>query len=231
MFAQVMLVLDTGGGMTEQQLSKMERRILDYIVDYLRRNTYQPSIREIGKKFGIKSTKTVSEYLQSLADKGYIEREASRSRGVRIVGLELHRPSTVSVPFYGKIAAGQPALLRDHVSDQFELDPKMAGSPNSFFMQVSGTSMEGMGILDGDMVLVEPTAEEALHDGEIVAARVDGEGTVKRYFERDGHVMLEPANPDYGPLLVQEFEDFAILGRVTGLFRRFTREATEALAV
>ena len=74
-----------------EPLSKMERRILDYLVDYLKRNTYQPSIREIGRRFGIKSTKTVSEYLQSLADKGFIEREASRSRGVRIVGLELQR--------------------------------------------------------------------------------------------------------------------------------------------
>jgi repressor LexA len=216
--------------MTEQ-LSKMERRILDFIVDYLRRNTYQPSIREIGKRFGIKSTKTVSEYLQALADKGHIEREASRSRGVRIVGLELQRPNTVSVPFYGKIAAGQPALLRDHVAEEFEVDPKMAGSPDAFFMQVSGESMEGMGIFDGDLVLVEPTAEGSLHDGEIVAARVGGEGTVKRYFERDGHVVLEPANSDFAPVLVQEFEDFAILGRVTGLFRRFSRQTTGALAV
>src|SRR3712207_8940291 len=72
-----------------EPLSKMERRILDYIVDYLKRNTYQPSIREIGKRFGIKSTKTVSEHLQSLADKGYIERDASRSRGVKILGMNL----------------------------------------------------------------------------------------------------------------------------------------------
>ena len=68
------------------QLNKVERRILDYIIDYLKRNTYQPSIREIGKRFGIKSTKTVSEHLQSLADKGYIERDSSRSRAVRVVG-------------------------------------------------------------------------------------------------------------------------------------------------
>lgn len=209
-----------------EPLSKMERRILDYIVEYLKRNTYQPSIREIGKRFGIKSTKTVSEYLQALADKGYIEREASRSRGVKIVGLELHRGATVSVPFYGKIAAGQPALLRDHVSAEFEVDPKMAGSAEAFFMQVKGDSMEGMGILDGDLVLVEPTDAANIRDGEIVAARLGGEGTVKRYFQRDGAVVLEPANPDFAPMLVHEYEDFAVLGRVTGLFRRFTKEQT-----
>jgi len=212
-----------------EPLSKMERRILDFIVEYLRRNTYQPSIREIGKRFGIKSTKTVSEYLQSLADKGYVEREASRSRGVKILGLELHHPETVSVPFYGKIAAGEPALLRDHVSAEFEVDPKFAGSPNAFFMQVQGESMEAMGILDGDMVLVEPVATDGVENGEIVAARVGGEGTVKRYFRREEHVVLEPANSDYAPMLVDEYEDFEVLGRVTGLFRRFTREHTQAI--
>ncbi|MEX0912414.1 MAG: HTH domain-containing protein, partial [Gemmatimonadota bacterium] len=123
--------------MTES-LSKMERRILDYLIEYLRKNTYQPSIREIGKRFGIKSTKTVSEYLQTLADKGYIEREASRSRGVKILGLDLERSDVISIPFYGKIAAGQPALSRDHVNSEFGMDPKLVGLPNAFFLEVSG---------------------------------------------------------------------------------------------
>lgn len=212
-----------------EPLSKMERRILDYLIDYLRRNTYQPSIREIGRRFGIKSTKTVSEYLQSLADKGYIEREASRSRGVRIVGLELQNARTISVPFYGKIAAGLPALLRDRADEEFTLDPKLAGSPNAFFLEVRGESMEEMGILDGDLVLVEPASAEEIRNGEVVAARIDGEATVKRYFERDGQVVLEPANTDFAPMLVGADEAFSVLGRVTGLFRRFTTQHTEAI--
>jgi repressor LexA len=210
-------------------LSKMERRILDFLIDYLRRNTYQPSIREIGRRFGIKSTKTVSEYLQSLADKGYIEREASRSRGVRIVGLELQNPRTVSVPFYGKIAAGSPALIRDSADEEFSLDPKLAGAANSFFLEVRGESMEEMGILDGDLVLVSPASLDEIRNGEIVAARLGGEATVKRYFARDGQVVLEPANPDYAPILVDPEESFGVLGRVTGLFRRFTTEHTETV--
>jgi repressor LexA len=212
-----------------EPLSKMERRILDYLIDYLKRNTYQPSIREIGKRFGIKSTKTVSEYLQALADKGYIEREASRSRGVRIVGLELQNADTVTIPYYGKIAAGQPALLRDHVDAEFTLDPKLAGSSGAFFLEVHGESMEGIGILDGDMVLVEPVPDAEVQNGEIVAARLGGEATVKRYFKRDSDVVLEPANTDYAPILVKEFEDFAVLGRVVGLFRRFTTQHTQAI--
>jgi repressor LexA len=204
-----------------EPLSKIERRILDFIVEYLKKNTYQPSIREIGKRFGIKSTKTVSEYLQALADKGYIEREASRSRGVRILGLNLERPEVVSVPFYGKIAAGQPALSRDHVDSEFRLDPKLIGSPDAFFLEVAGNSMREIGMLDHDLVLVEPLDESDVSDGEIVAARLGGEATVKRYFRRDEQVVLEPANSDYPPILVREYDDFTVLGRVAGLFRRF----------
>lgn len=215
--------------MTEP-LSKIERRVLDYIVDYLKKNTYQPSIREIGKRFGIKSTKTVSEYLQALADKGYIEREASRSRGVKILGLNLERPEVISIPFYGKIAAGQPALTREHVSVEFGIDPKLIGSPNAFFLEVDGPSMEQVGIFDEDMVLVEPVLESELENGDIVAARVGGEAAVKRYFRRGGQVVLEPANPDFAPILVHEYDDFAVLGRVAGLFRRFSDKPVAAIA-
>lgn len=212
-----------------EQLSKMERRILDYLIDYLKRNTYQPSIREIGRRFGIKSTKTVSEHLQALADKGYIEREASRSRGVRIVGLELQNASTVTVPYIGKIAAGEPGRIRDRAEEEFSLDPKLAGTAEAFFLEVEGASMEGMGILDGDLVLVEPADRGEVRNGEVVAARLRGEATVKRYFERDDQVVLEPANSDFAPLLVHADDDFSILGRVTGLFRRFTAQQTEAV--
>ncbi|HET6231517.1 MAG TPA: transcriptional repressor LexA [Longimicrobiaceae bacterium] len=208
-----------------ESLSKIERRILNYLVDYLKDNTYQPSIREIGKRFGIKSTKTVSEHLQSLADKGYIERDASRSRGVKILGMNLS-PDVLNIPCYGKIAAGKPALLREHVAGEYEIDRKLAGSADAFFLEVKGKSMEGMGILSGDLVLVEPADLADIEDGEIVAARLDGDATVKRYFAKDGQVVLEPANTDFAPILVKDHDDFEILGRVGGLFRRFTTAHT-----
>lgn len=212
-----------------EPLSKIERRILDYLIEYLRKHTYQPSIREIGKRFGIKSTKTVSEYLQTLADKGYIEREASRSRGVRILGLDLERPAVVSVPFYGKIAAGEPALSPDHLRSEYGIDPRLVGSPHAFLLEVAGESMEDVGILDGDLVLVEPADEEDVRNGEIVAARLGGEATVKRYFRRDDQVVLEPSNPNFAPILVRDYDDFTILGRVAALVRRFTAEQTQTI--
>ncbi len=211
-----------------EQLTKTEHRILDYLVDYLAHNTYQPSIREIGKRFSIKSTKTVSEHLQALADKGYIEREASRSRGVKILDLDL-AADVVSVPSYGTIAAGQPALLPHHIVERYKMDPKLAGSPDTFILQVSGESMEGMGMLDGDLVMVDPVELSELDNGDIIAARLGGEATVKRYFSRDGKIVLEPANPDFAPMFVHEFDDFAVLGRVTGLFRKVTPAQTKAI--
>lgn len=211
-----------------EALSKIERRILNYLVDYLKDNTYQPSIREIGKRFGIKSTKTVSEHLQSLADKGFIERDASRSRGVKILGMNL-APGVLNVPMYGRIAAGVPALLREDVRDTFELDRKLVGSSDAFLLEVKGDSMTGMGIMPGDYVIVEPADESDLENGQIVAARVDGDATVKRYFANGGQVVLEPANTNYAPILVHEHNDFTVLGRVSGLYRRFTREHTDAI--
>jgi repressor LexA len=211
-----------------EALSKIERRILNYLVDYLKENTYQPSIREIGKRFGIKSTKTVSEHLQSLADKGFIERDASRSRGVKILGMNL-APGVLNVPCYGRIAAGIPALLREDVREEFELDRKLVGSSDAFMLEVKGDSMMNLGIFPGDLVVVEPADEADIQNGEVVAARVDGDATVKRYFANGGQVVLEPANSDYAPLLVHDKTDFTVLGRVTGLYRRFTRDLTEAI--
>jgi repressor LexA len=211
-----------------ETLSKIERRILNYLVDYLKEHTYQPSIREIGKRFGIKSTKTVSEHLQSLAEKGHIERDASRSRGVRILGMNL-APQVVGIPSYGQIAAGIPALIEDNVRERFEIDRKLAGSADAFFLEVKGESMSALGILDGDMVLVEPVEEAELHDGDVVAARIGGDATVKRYFRNGEKVVLEAANTSFAPMLVHEYEDFAVLGRVSGLFRRLTRDHTQTV--
>src|SRR3954465_4838544 len=96
-----------------EPLSPIERKVYHYLIDFLAENTYQPSIREIGRKFRIKSTKTVSDLLKSLASKGYIERDPSRSRGVRLLGFS--GSGTVQpVPYYGKIHAGTPALLPEH---------------------------------------------------------------------------------------------------------------------
>jgi len=211
-----------------EPLTRQERRILEYILDYLRRHTYQPSIRDIGQRFGIKSTKTVAEHLQSLARKGYLVREGARSRALKLLHVDVGGP-TVKVPVYGEVSAGKPALLDEHVEDRYAIDPRLAGAPGAFFLRVDGDSMEGMGILDGDLVLVEPVTLRDVEPGEIVAARINGKATVKRIFRKPEGIVLEPANPKYAPIWVNECQDFELLGRVTGLFRRFQRAQTKAI--
>src|SRR4051794_31899728 len=140
-----------------EPLNQLERRVYHYMIDFLAENTYQPSIREIAKKFRIKSTKTVSDLLHSLANKGYIERDESRSRGVRLLGFAA-AGATQPVPYYGKVHAGEPALLPEHRMGFITVDRRFLPSENVFMLKVKGESMTGRGIMDGDFVMVSPSA-------------------------------------------------------------------------
>jgi repressor LexA len=136
-------------------LTPIERRIYNYLVEYLKRETFQPSIREIGTRFGIRSTKTVTEHLQSLQRKGYLDRTPSRSRALRILGLNLS-PATVTVPLYKR---PQPAVLDEDVEARYDLDLEFAGSADCYLVRASEDFPE-YGILKGDMVLVDPCAHD-----------------------------------------------------------------------
>jgi repressor LexA len=208
-----------------QPLTAMERRVYEYLLDFTAENTFQPSIREIGKRFRIKSTKTVSDVLQSLADKGYIQRDPARSRGVRLLGF-----STVGrmqpVPFYGKIAAGEPMLVPENRERFITMDRAFVPSEDCFFLRVAGDSMVGRGIFDRDFVLVNPSARA--NDGDIVAARVGNEATVKTLQHRGSTIVLEPANPDERELVIAPHDDFAVIGTIVGVFRPFHDAARES---
>lgn len=149
-----------------QALTDLERRALDYIVEYLRENTYQPSIREIGRRFGLKSTKTVSELLHSIEAKGYIERDPSRSRGVRLLGLNL-RSEAVSVPV---LDAGGEAVERLFV------DRRLTGPAGCYFLEMRGNELMADGIRSGDLVLIEPVMGPAT-PGDLVI--FDGEESTR----------------------------------------------------
>ena len=201
-----------------EPLSPIERKVYNYLLDFLAENTYQPSIREIGKKFRIKSTKTVSDVLHGLARKGFIERDPSRSRGVRIVGLPTAIPiGAQPVPYYGRVAAGEPSLIPEHRAGFITTDRRFLPSAECFFLKVQGESMIGRGILDGDYVIVNPSA--IAQPGDIVAARLGEEATVKTYSPRGSVTVLEPANPAEREIVVQPGTDFGILGVVSGVFR------------
>lgn len=206
-----------------EQLNSLEQQVYHYLLDFLTENTYQPSIREIGRKFRIKSTKTVSDILQSLARKGYIERDASRSRGVRLVGHSAVS-QTQPVPYYGKIHAGEPALLPEHRAGFVTLDRRFVASDDTFMMKIKGDSMIGRGINDGDFVMVTPTPKAK--DGEIIAARIGDEATVKTLTHRGNSIVLEPANPQEREIVIDPRDDFSVLGVISGVFRPFFDKQT-----
>src|SRR5690349_15612919 len=203
--------------MTEP-LTPLERRVYHYLIDFLAQNTYQPSIREIAKKFRIKSTKTVSDLLHALATKGYIERDESRSRGVRLLGFA-SAGATQPVPYYGRIHAGEPALLPEHRQGYVTLDRRYLPSDDVFLLKVKGDSMTGRCISDGDYVLVSPS--QRAKDGDIVAARVGTEATIKTMTHRGSTVILEAAHAGERAIEVGPRDDFAVLGVVCGIFRPF----------
>ncbi len=201
-----------------EPLTSIERKVYQYLIDFLAENTYQPSIREIGSRFRIKSTKTVSDLLHSLTDKGYIERDPARSRGVRILGHQ--GPSGIQpLPYYGRIHAGEPCLLPEHKAGALSFDRRFIASDDTFVLRVMGDSMIGRGIHDGDYVLVTPAAQ--FKDGDIVAARIGDEATIKSYEKLVDGIVLHPANPADREIRLRPTDDYGILGTVTGVFRPF----------
>ncbi len=188
-------------------LTSLERRILDFLVEYLRKNTYQPSIREIGKRFGIKSTKTVSEYLQALADKGWVERDPSRSRGVRLIGVEMN-PSTVTVQRLG-------STVPDDVPVALELDRQLTGANGTFCVAMHGDGLAAEGIHDGDLLLVEPIERDDLESGDLVCYMSADEDPSIRRHDRD-HISVPVGDP--------------LAGRVVSVVRRLRSRAIRAVA-
>ena len=207
-----------------QSLTDIERKILDFMVQYLRSNTYQPSIREIGERFGIKSTKTVSEHLQSLADKGFLERDPSRSRGVKILGVDLSA-QTVSVPCFPAIPADGRGLRSKDADLHLSIDRRLVGEKGCFFVRASGGDLAVLGVNEGDYVLVEPAALDAIDDGQVVVAR-DGAGTwFHRLARNGGSLHLESLRTGGSATVVEDPSRLFVLGRVTGLYRRMDESA------
>jgi repressor LexA len=205
-------------------LTEIERKILDYMVQYLRSNTYQPSIREIGERFGIKSTKTVSEHLQALADKGFLERDPSRSRGVRILDVDLSG-DTVSVPCYRDMPATRSAL-RERADLYLSIDRRLGGgAKGSFFVLARGEQLELLGVRDGDYVLIEPVSAEAVADGDVVVVQMGERVDFQRVSRNGRGLTLQVLKAGGEITLVEDPFALAILGKVSALFRRLEGEA------
>ncbi|MFR9804413.1 transcriptional repressor LexA [Pseudonocardia sp. RS010] len=208
-------------------LTPRQRKVLEVIRDWVERFGYPPSVREIGDAVGLTSTSSVHHQLRTLERKGYLRRDPNRTRavdvrspeeesgGTQAAEVRAERPAPAFVPLLGNIAAGGPILAEQAVESVFPLPREIVGEGTLFLLNVKGDSMIEAAITDGDWVVVrqQPVAEQ----GEIVAAMIDGEATVKTFRRTDGQVWLMPANPAYEPI---DGNEATILGRVVAVLRR-----------
>jgi repressor LexA len=218
------------GPMDETGLTQRQRMVLEVIRDSVQRRGYPPSMREIGEAVGLTSTSSVSHQLRALQRKGFLRRDPNRPRAVevRVPGATPVRtdeeayeatsaqPTPAYVPLVGRIAAGGPILAEEAVEDVFTLPKQLVGEGTHFLLKVTGDSMIEAAIADGDWVVVrqQPVAEQ----GDIVAAMIDGEATVKTFKRRDdGHIWLMPQNSAYEPIPGDEASG---LGRVVAVLRK-----------
>ena len=201
-------------GLTPRQL-----KILQVIKTAVEDQGYPPSMREIGEKAGLSSTASVTYQLQILEEKGWIRRDASRGRAIEITlpgqdGEAAPQDKTRLIPLVGRIAAGNPILAEQEVEEVLPLPESIVGKGDLFLLQVKGDSMIDAAICDGDYVVIR--SQKNCEKGEIVAAMIDGEATVKTWSKKDGHFWLLPANDDYAPIPADNAE---ILGKVTAVLR------------
>ncbi len=202
-----------------EALTEIERKILDFMVQYLRANTYQPSIREIGRRFGIKSTKTVSEHLHALAEKGYLERDSARSRGVRILGVDLST-NTVAVPCFAEVPADPAEAARAEATQTISIDRSLGGEEGSFFLRARGSALAILGVEEGDLILVSPVTAQAAEDGAVVLARTGGGSLFHRVRKNGQGVALESLGASREVVAVEDVRRTPLLGRVAGFYRR-----------
>jgi repressor LexA len=207
-------------------LTQRQRRILDYIRETVQTRGYPPTVREIGEAVGLVSPSSVAYQMGVLQKKGYLRKDPNRPRAVDVrppselsyddeEAIRAARPAPAYVPVLGRIAAGGPILAEQHIDNVFPLPREIVGEGTLFLLQVKGDSMLDAAICDGDWVVVRQQA--TANNGEIVAAMLDNEATVKTYRFRDGHIWLMPHNPAFDPIAG---DDATILGKVVAVIRR-----------
>ena len=202
------------------ELSARQVAILDFIKTATESQGYAPSMREIGVAAGLASSASVKYQLDILEEKGFIRRDENRGRAMEVVlpdsmvGASAPTDKTRYIPLVGRIAAGGPITAEQDVEEIVPLPESLVGSGDLFMLKVVGDSMVNAAICDGDFVVIR--SQKDCNKGEIVAAMIDGEATVKTFSRKDGHIWLLPANDDFEPINGDNCE---ILGKVTAVLR------------
>ena len=199
-------------------LTAVQSRILDVIRESMQERNYAPSMREIGEAVGLSSTASVSHQLNKLELMGYLSRDPRRPRTIDLLGedvpAEISTADTAYVPLVGRIAAGIPITADQNVEDVFTLPRQLVGQGDLFLLKVVGESMIDAAICDGDWVVVRQ--QQTADNGDIVAALIEDEATVKTFKQRDGHTWLLPRNSAFEPILG---DHAVILGKVVAVLR------------
>ena len=201
-------------------LTKKQQAILQFVLEYIQKEGYPPSIREIGKQFGIGSLRGVTVHLDALARKGYIQR-SNTPRSIKLIHPSMQTSNrSVMLPLLGSIAAGAPIYAQEHVEDMFPVPTDMVRNiEQAFLLRVKGDSMTGEGIMPRDLVVIKP--QQSANHGDLVAVLLGDEATVKRLSMDRSGVKLMPSNPAYEPIEVKR-EDARVIGKVVGLIRDYT---------
>ncbi len=206
--------------MADLNLTKRQQEIVDFIKKYSARHGYPPTVRDIGKAIGLTSSSTVHAHLGNLEKVGLLRRDPTKPRAIELLVDKAKRAARVGagpgLPLVGQVAAGQPILAEENIEEYVEIPQLAGGDEGEFILTITGDSMIGAGIHDGDHVVVR--SQETARDGEIVVALVgDAEATVKRFFKEADHVRLQPENDALEPIVSTEV---SVLGKVVGVLRR-----------
>ena len=209
--------------MPNEKLTPKQEEILNFIKQEILAKGYPPSVREICEAVTLKSTSSVHAHLESLKRKGYIRKDPTKPRTIEVVddSFNVLRSEIISIPMIGRVAAGVPLLAEENIEGYFPIPAEFMPNNEAFILTVHGNSMVNIGILDGDMIIVE--RKSTASNGEIVVALVADEAssepaaTVKRFYKEDGYIRLQPENDTMEPLIVNDCE---IIGKVIGVYRK-----------
>ena len=213
--------------MPNEKLTPKQEEILNFIKQEILAKGYPPSVREICEAVTLKSTSSVHAHLESLERKGYIRKDPTKPRTIEVVddSFNVLRSEIISIPMIGRVAAGVPLLAEENIEGYFPIPAEFMPNNEAFILTVHGNSMVNIGILDGDMIIVE--RKSTASNGEIVVALVADEAssepaaTVKRFYKEDGYIRLQPENDTMEPLIVNDCE---IIGKVIGVYRKMMKK-------
>jgi len=200
-----------------RELTERQQQVLDIVRRYILKNGQSPTVREIVRELGVRSTCTVHKHLTALAKKGLITKSRYGYRSIELPGEYSPRQiKFTTVPLVGRVAAGQPLLAAENLDGFLPIPADMAQGDGLFALKVRGDSMVNAGIFDGDVIVARQ--QNAADNGDIVVALVEEEATVKRFFKESGQVRLQAENPSYPPIVTPNVQ---ILGKVALSIRQF----------